>query len=60
MPSCPPKTDNDRNRWENVAGKALKDWVTRVMLKEGKTRDEARKVVLERITAANVQDSIPN
>lgn len=52
MPVCPPISPENRakiDRWELVVGKALKDWVTRVMKNEGLTRAEAREVILERI-----------
>jgi hypothetical protein len=42
-----------KTRWEHVAGKALKDWVTRVMIQTGKTRAEARVAILDKITNAN-------
>jgi hypothetical protein len=48
VPNCPPKTDADRNRWENVVGKALKDWTTALM-GFGMTRKEARVCVLSEI-----------
>jgi hypothetical protein len=48
MPNCPPKTDAQRNRWENVIGKALKDWTTTLM-QFGMTREEARDIVLSDI-----------
>ncbi len=48
MPDCPPKTEADRKRWENVVGKALKDWTTALM-RFGMTRAEARDIVLSDI-----------
>jgi hypothetical protein len=55
MPVCPPRTPEERksDRWENVVGKALKDWVTRVMKRDGSTRDEARATVLAAIQGAD-------
>lgn len=49
MPPCPPKTLEQRQndtRWEHVVGKALKDWVTRRMIKYGQTRAQARADIL--------------
>jgi len=48
MPVCLPKTDADRKRWENVVGKALKNWATALM-QFGMTRDEARDIILSDI-----------
>lgn len=48
MPDCPPKTDEQRKRWENIVGKALKSWTTALM-GFGMTREEARGVVLSEI-----------
>ena len=48
MPVCPPKTDADRKRWENIVGKALKSWATALM-QFGMTRDEAREIILTEI-----------
>ena len=51
MPVCPPKTEAEREagRWEFVVGKALKDYVTIMMVARGLCRDEARKIVLQEI-----------
>ena len=51
MPDCPHRTAEERkhDRWELVVGKALKDWVTAVMLEKKLTRAEARLVVLAEI-----------
>lgn len=50
MPNCPPKTNEHRNtRWEFVAGKALKDWTTRLMVKYALTREQARELILVRL-----------
>jgi hypothetical protein len=51
MPDCPPRSADERkgDRWENVVGKALKDWVTAVMVKKSLTRDQARLYVLGEI-----------
>jgi hypothetical protein len=50
MPACPPKTPDERgDRWEYVAGKALKDWTTRLMVQYGLTRQQARELVLVRV-----------
>lgn len=54
MPICPPKTPKDRDRWEEIAGKALKDWVTRVMKTTHKTRAEARYAILKKINGADL------
>lgn len=57
MPICPPKLSEERaitERWELVVGKALKDWVTRVMRTTGKTRAEARYAILEKINSADL------
>lgn len=48
MPETKIKT-GDVTRWEHVAGKALKDWTTRVMLVYGCTRAAARCIVLAEI-----------
>ena len=48
MPNCPPKSDADRRRWENIVGKALKTWATALM-QFGMTRDEARDIILAEI-----------
>jgi hypothetical protein len=55
MPDCPPRTSKEResDRWEYVAGKALKDWVTRAMKLTGKSRAEARHAILEKINEAD-------
>jgi len=55
MPECPPRTAKEResDRWEYVAGKALKDWVTRAMKLTGKSRAEARYAILEKINEAD-------
>ena len=56
MPVCPQISPEDRakmDRWENVVGKALKDWVTRIMERDGKTRSEARGTVLAAIQIAD-------
>lgn len=54
MPDCPPKASEERGtRFELQAGKAVKDWVTRVMKQTRMTRREARIVVLEKINGAN-------
>lgn len=55
MPEMPVLTPEERaknTRWENVSGKALKDWVTRIMLQNRMTRADARIVVLCHIDAA--------
>jgi hypothetical protein len=51
MPDCPPRSVEERSsdRWEYVVGKALKDWVTAVMIEKRITRAEARLVVLAEI-----------
>lgn len=38
-------------RWENRAGKALKDWVSFIMKHQGLTRAEARELVLRKLEA---------
>lgn len=56
MPDCPPISPEERaatERWERVVGKALKDWVTRVMKRDNKTREEARATVLAAIQIAD-------
>jgi hypothetical protein len=60
MPVCPPRSAEERksDRWENVVGKALKDWVTATMVKRGVTREEARKIVLDDIKISTLQDGI--
>lgn len=49
----------ESKRWENVVGKAVKDWTTAIMASRGVTREDARQVVLgfirevtEELTAA--------
>lgn len=51
MPECPSRSDEERksDRWEFVVGKALKDWVTAVMLEKRMTRADARELVLAEI-----------
>lgn len=60
MPECPPRSEAERtsDRWENVVGKSLKDWVTAVMATRKITRDEARKVVLTEIKALTFQEEL--
>jgi hypothetical protein len=58
MPICPPKTDEQRDRWENQVGKALKDWVTRIMAHDGISRAHARELVLHRITLLDTSADI--
>lgn len=57
MPVCPPKSAeeraNERNRWESIVGKALKDWTSRVMMQTHMTRAEARQAILEKIQESN-------
>jgi hypothetical protein len=52
MPDCPKKTADERKqaRWENVSGKALKDWATRLMA-TGLTRAQAREQILAEIAS---------
>jgi hypothetical protein len=55
MPVCLPKTSDERgDRWEYVAGKALKDWTTRLMIRYCLTRQQARELVLIRIRDSDV------
>lgn len=49
MPVCPPKLNRNDTRWEFIAGKALKDWTTRLMVKYALTREQARELVLVRL-----------
>jgi len=58
MPICPPRSSKEResDRWENVVGKALKDWVTRTMEKRSLTREQARKHVLDEIKILTLHD----
>jgi hypothetical protein len=60
MPICPPRPKEERkkDRWENVVGKALKNWVTAVMEKRGVTREVARKIVLDDIKIIALQDGV--
>jgi hypothetical protein len=59
MPVCPPKSPKEResDRWENVVGKALKDWITSVMKRDKLTRAEARVKVLLQIKQLATVDS---
>ena len=56
MPDCPPRNADERksDRWEMVVGKALKDWVTAVMMERKITRAEAREFVLAEIRQKGV------
>lgn len=56
MPICPPRSEKEResDRWEYVAGKALKEWVTRVTRQTKKNRREARAAILDKIENANL------
>jgi hypothetical protein len=58
MPYTAPKTPEEREhakntehgwRWELVVGKELKDWATRVMVRDGISRKEARQYLLKKI-----------
>jgi hypothetical protein len=50
MPVCPPRSEQDRTRFEHVAGKLLKDWASSIM-REGHTRAEAREMILDDLRA---------
>lgn len=58
MPDCPPRSEKEResDRWEFVVGKALKDWVTAIMVKRNLTRELARKYVLDEIKILTLED----
>lgn len=60
MPVCPPKSATDRTseRFENTAGKALKDWVTALMKQDGSTRAEARGKVLRLLKEAAYEETL--
>jgi hypothetical protein len=57
MPECPHRSDEERksDRWEYVVGKALKDWVTAVMVEKRITRADARVLVLAEIRGKSGQ-----
>lgn len=42
---------NRSQKFERIAGKALKDWATRIMANTGQTRAQARELILKRIAS---------